>query len=350
VVDATSPGSEHWLISIANLTGISAPYTGWDVMDDSAWMGSMDCTGTEPTWSCEYYAPEFPDNLRSADEGLLLFPWQPGTSAIYGVAGVHETECGGCLLSGSSAVDFFGADSYGPNSMPATAYAPASGIIVATCPGTVNMGIKVHGDSRDYVIFHLTPNPELTVGTSVQRGAEIGPLAYGNFQEANGCGHATQASDQYHIHFTFIPDAGYLQIGGCVLDIATEAFVCGTETIHPLGTLNNGGSTPPPCEGSECGPNGLGGEHIWNGLISAMFSFINTSADNVLTAHTSWGLYEEVDRIWNVLLGFAWLIAASGLIWIVPSLICYGIILTIEVVRWAYIIWRYIINIVPFAG
>jgi hypothetical protein len=345
-VDATAPGDGHWLISVANLAGISAPYTDWDVMDDSAWMGSMDCTGTEPTWTCEYYDPEIPDALKSADEGLFLFPWQPGTSAIYGVAGVHETECGGCLLTGSSAVDFFGADSYGPNSMPPTAYAPASGIIVATCPGSVNMGIKVHGDSQDYVIFHLTPNPELTVGTTVQQGNEIGPLAYGNFQESNGCGHATQGANQYHIHFTFIPDAGYLQIGGCVLDIATQAFVCGTETIHPLGTLHNGGDTPPPCEGSDCQPLGLGGEHIWNGLITAYMNFTDALVKKFFPGHTAFGFADAFDRFLTVYTDFAWLIAASQIITLFPAIMCGGIVVTIEIVRWVFRIWKLIEGII----
>jgi hypothetical protein len=345
-LDATNPGDGHWLISIANLADVEPPYTDWDIMADGVWMGSVDCTGTEPVWSCDYYVPpESP--LRGADEGILQFPWRPGSSAKYGGSGVHETDCGYCLLHGSSAVDFFGADSYGSGFMPAEAYAAASGTIVSVCPGTYNMGIKIQGTLGDLVYFHLLPNPELVVGAYYQQGQVIGPLARGNFNEANGCGHATQASDQYHIHFTFLPSDGYFVIGGCTLNIASQNFICGTETIYPLGTLANGGTTPPVCEGDNCLPVELGGEHLWNGILTAFFYWIDVTAGRILPEHINWGLYEEADRIYTVFLEFSWLIAASGLVWIIPSIICYGIMITLELVRWGFVLYRYIIRLLP---
>jgi hypothetical protein len=121
--------------------------------------------------------------------------------------------------------------------------------------------------------------------------------------------------------------------------------------------INNGGSSPYPTV-TPGGPTvtpgvgeiTVGGEHIWNGLITALVTWSNSTISNLLPEHTSWGMYEWVDNFSSVVYDFAWVVAASGLVWLVPSLICYSIIMTLELIRVGYVILRLIYGLFPLAA
>jgi len=354
-VDAISGG---WNVSLAHLLGVDPPYTDWYVFTDADWLGSMDCTGSEGAWTCLYYEPAALPAIEY-EGGGLVFPWRQGTYAIFGELGIHTDDCpGGCVLPDHYAVDFEGRDSNGPDGMPPVAYAAAAGTVTWHCDGAHNGGLLVEGDAGSFVYFHLQPNQANMVnGNSLGRGEEIGLLAYGNFNDSP-CGVSTiNPTDGYHLHFEFIPSGGYLQIGGCALNMSTAQWLCGTSTIGIGGHLiNTGGSAPVPTVtpgGPTVTPNpgGIpgteGGEHIWNGLLSGLVSWINATVETLLPAHTSWGLYEWVDGFSTTLQNFSWIVAASGIVWIVPSLICYGIIMTLEALRLIYAVVRLIYGLIP---
>lgn len=361
-LDAKTGGG--WYISLAHLHDVDAPYDDWNAEGDADWLGSVLCTGADPSYTCEY--PDFSDDFLSSSTSGLLFPWQGGTWALYGISGVHEDNCEpGCVLPNHKAVDFVGADNWGPDSMPPYVYAVAGGTVNWKCEGEHNAGIRVQSkEDLAFVYFHLLPGQaKLAVGTVLSRGENIGMLAHGPFDDTGvGCGYASQGENQYHLHFEFVPDGDYFEIGGCVLDIPTGQFLCGTQTIHPNEhILNNGGSSPLPTV-TPGGPTVTpgpgdggteGGEHIWNGLISTITTWINSVVSTVMPVHEDWGLVDYVDNIGDFLQDFAWLLAASDLFWILPTMLVLGLIGTLEAVRVVYALIRLtggIIDAIPLLG
>jgi hypothetical protein len=358
LLGADGDGSGGWYISLAALTGVSPPYTGWDILTDSVWMSSLHCTGSEPAWTCDYYLPAYAMNAQDATG--LVFPWQPGTWARYGNQGIHHDN--GTMLPGDSAVDFFGDDGW-DGSMPPAVYAAAAGTVISHCDGVHNGGIVVDGASGRFMYFHLLPGQsKMAVGTSLQQGERIGELAHGSFNDSP-CGSASQGAAQYHIHFAFLPEGGYFQIGGCSLDLGSGSWLCGSDTVFPGGDLANGGEPgpgPTPGPGTPTitpgGPTltpvpggGEGGQHIWNGPLTALVGFFSSIPPKIFPTHTPIGLYDWFDRFYASITDFAWLFAASGLIWIVPGITVWGIIVLLETVRWIYAAWRLLAGL-PFIG
>jgi hypothetical protein len=296
VTDAQSDDGD-WIISVANLVNVDAPYNYWNFMENAAWAGSLSCAGTDPDWTCSYYDP----GPIGGESSGLVFPWQPGTRAVYGTLGIHA---GSRSLPGSSAVDFVGGDTYGSSVMPAYAYGVANGIVTSVCRDDNNVGILVDsGSVGKFYYLHLNPyDSNLQNGLQILAGRPISSLVRGNFgfglqpdcyqPDPGGanynpsgtrncdCGWAQQMASSYHLHFAFIPSNGYFQIGGCNLNMSTQLWVCGMQSIGVNGWLSTGGSsgqTTGTDPGSVASPV-LGGEHIWDGILVAIGDLIQ---DNV---------------------------------------------------------------------
>ena len=362
IINAQADGSGGWFISLVNIVGIDSPYTGWSALANGQWSDSMDCVGTEPTWTCSFYNP----TPAIGGSGGLVFPWESGTYAIYGQEGIHhDVNCpGGCALPGDDAVDFVSGDSLGSSAMPPYAFAAEGGTVTWSCQGAHNGGLIISGASGKLMYFHLAPGQSaFTIGSTFQQGEEIGRLAYGTFDDSP-CGWASQGATDYHLHFAWSPSGTTFSMGGCILDLNTQNWVCGTDTIHILGHLiNDGGSSPAPTPtGPTVTPGGptvtpgpgpgpgpvVGGEHIWNGLISAVINFINGNAAAILPHHTSSPLLANaVNNAWKTIMDFGWMIQSLQMIYIIPALIVWGIMLTVEIVRWIYVAYRTIVRLLP---
>jgi hypothetical protein len=359
LLGADSDGAGGWYVSLSALTGISPPYTGWDLLVDGQWMGSLHCTGTDPAWTCDYYQPG--PSIEAQNATGLIFPFSSGSWARYGEQGIHHDN--GQMLPNDSAVDFKGDDAWN-GSMPPYVYAAAAGTVISHCNGAHNGGIVVSGASGKFMYFHLLPGQaKMAVGTSIAQGEQIGSLAYGNWNDSP-CGISTiNSATGYHLHFAFLPSGGYFQIGDCSLDLASQNWLCGTSTIYPGGQLNNGGhigpgptpgpGTPTAIPGATPTPGGNGsegGEHIWNGLITGFVTGLSNMVQRIFPAHASLGLSTWVDNTYTTISDFTFIFAASGLVWIVPSLICYGIIMTLEALRMVYALLRLIYGLFPMAA
>jgi hypothetical protein len=71
---------------------------------------------------------------------------------------------------------------------------------------------------------------------------------------------------------------GYLEIGGCVLNLSTEHFVCNGTTYQELALIPNGGGVSNPGNPGSPGTPGtvsVGGSHIWDGIVNAIVT-LNT--------------------------------------------------------------------------
>lgn len=262
-----------WIISLVNVVGVEPPYSGWSLDEHAAWVGSVLCTGDDPDYICEYYNPMpgmggYPDYSSM----YLPFPWKPGTRAQYGMLGVHG---GTNSIANSRAVDFFGSDLW-ENSMPPEVYAVEAGTVTYVCRGLVNLGVKVSG-AHDFYYLHLTPNTQLQNGDTVLRGQRLGLLVYGSFNDYP-CGYADQQLNKYHVHFAFYAPSGYLTMGGCTLNVSTGIWVCGTDAYGPLSFLTTNRTGPTPDD--EVLP-GLGGDHIWDGIVAAVVNTFKFAADSL---------------------------------------------------------------------
>lgn len=249
-----------WNVSIVNLVDVAPPYDEWDAETNVVWAWFVECTGTEPTWTCVYY--ELP--VLGGDTEFR-FPWRTGYKMQYGVLGVHS---GAAMIPGSSAVDFVSGDSMGADAAPATVIAAADGVITSVCSDGTSMAIRVDGGAVPIAYFHLESGQSFSEGQTITKGQVIGVLKRGTFSGTN-CGWASQQPDQFHLHFVFTATTpGYLEIGGCVLNMSSENFVCDGDTYPVLAWLPNGGNsgtgdTPDP--GTV--PSAVGGVHIWDGIV-----------------------------------------------------------------------------------
>jgi hypothetical protein len=295
VVNTQAGEAGHWLISIVNLTGVTAPDYIWDLEENAAWVDTLDCVEAETNlWTCGLYAPDYANIINqgaaaTGGETSIVFPWKPGTLGQYGIAGIHE-HLSYSYLPNSYAVDFIGNDSV-TNTMPPEVYGAANGVVTFICQGIYNRGIIAKGSAGSFMYFHLVPyDSNIIIGKAVYAGQPISALARGTFDDSHanndhGCGHARQGSNQYHVHFSFYPTAGYFQIGGCTLNMSTAQFLCGAAKYKTMDWIpNNGGSsvayvptagpgTPEPSPGDDSGPGTtpvLGGEHIWDGIVNGV--------------------------------------------------------------------------------
>lgn len=339
VTDATSTDGD-WMISLVNLVDVDPPYEEWNYEINAYWADSVVCSGVDPDWTCVYFIPE-----ESGGSGYLRFPWQAGSKARYGSAGVHS---GISYMPGSSGVDFFGGDNQ--NLMPPFVYASEDGTITFVCKDANNIGIKVEGSQTLYYL-HFDISNNFYVGEVVKAGERLGNLKYGTFT-SQGCGYATQASTNYHIHFAFLPTGGYFQIGGCSLNISTQKWVCGTSEVNLNGLLSNGGDNPVgnqpgnPSSGTYTGV-ALGGEHIWDGVVSGLIGFVQSFAASILPDHTDMGMVTAISNAGLEFLAVFAFISNSNLLYMTPFFTILGIILTIEIVRWLFVTWRWILRIIP---
>lgn len=337
-----------WNISITNLVDVDPPYEEWTMEDNSRWAWSVDCTGEEPTWSCDYFDPPPAGGSTS-----LRFPWQTGTTARYGIFGVHA---GANMISGSLAVDLVGGDSMGSNVMPPVVYAASSGYISSICSDGTSMAIRMDGGPVPLAYFHLDLGQSFTVGQAFSQGAPIGSLRYGSFNLAV-CGWANQEADQYHLHFVFMPTSpGYLEIGGCVLDLDTKAFVCDGSTYHVLNWLPNGGGSSPigtPVPGATPDPRDpyapvQGGAHIWDGIVNAIVSLSADRVSQYLPAQDPMVTYtmEKVGLVTQFSVGTSMLIYSYGLTGSVVPII----ILVVIGMELTFLVMEVVIVIVKFVG
>jgi hypothetical protein len=314
----------EWNISIDNLINVSDPYNDWNILENVAWAWSVVCSGSEPTWTCAYYV--LPAQGGGEQSTGLRFPWKTGYSALYGVSGVHRDTSPATLLPGDYAVDFVGQDSVS-YSMPPLAVAAANGTITNVCTDKTSIAIRVDGGPVILAYFHLALGQSFSEGERITQGQVIGSLAYGTF--SGGCGTTHQQSDQYHLHFAFLPtSSGYLEIGGCVLDLSSQNFVCNSNTYASLSYIPNGGSisnpsTPTPGAGTPTAIPGLpnppatggGGPHIWDGIVSAIVSFnVNTISQYLPTQNPLVQYMEKkVSLVIQFSIGFFFEIYAFGL-------------------------------------
>ena len=239
-----------YFISMAGFDQLNAS-GNWSLEDGQAWFGLVLVTRSpNGTWSGavegtpEYAAllklvpqtalsPSARLNLdpafrQSAAPQVLRFPWQSGTSMMYGVKSVHE---GGFAILGTyKAVDLLSDGDISAGHAPNKLLAATSGSIDYVCDDGTSLAIRID----DLLYVHLLRNPNLTVGYTFSKGDVIGQLRTGSFNSV--CGYADQAPNWFHIHWAF-PTGDTFQAGGWTLNLSDQLWHRGAETRGVYGWL-----------------------------------------------------------------------------------------------------------------
>lgn len=277
----------------------------------------------------------------------VRFPWQFGKSMIYGTRGIHDAGGGGAYAVGFSAVDFLGGQDLGTGIASNRVLSVATGEVDYVCEDGTTVTIRTASAGDYYIYAHLMDNSSLIEGYTFYQGDTIGYLKYGSFDDT--CGWAEQTADHYHLHFGFKPANDAFKIGGCILDMNTEKWTCGTEVVSPGGTLKNLGSTLTTGDDASAFSNQLsfwdyllmGGEQLLHGLL------LDHLPDHQSNSYL-YALYNAVNisvRIARVMvyqnISLSWLMAVFAF-----GITIKGVFLIAEVVAFALKAWKSLIPII----
>ncbi|MBK9711483.1 MAG: hypothetical protein IPO81_09180 [Kouleothrix sp.] len=254
--------------SVVGLGGIDKNKR-WNLLDNSTWFsliilsrnGSGQWVGAiEGTQAFSRLLANLPENQLNANAKQLLdpiqrrlvqaatagyrFPWQSGTSMLYGPEGVHDNGFAG-VVSGWKAVDMLSDGNTSAGHAPNRLLAAASGTISYVCraAGQDSVAIRI----GDLMYTHLLDNSNLYVGRSFTQGDELGQLKTGSFNQT--CGYANQLANWFHVHWGF-PNTGSFQAEDWTLSLSDGLWHRGTETRGINSWLQAAGSTPPSCNPS----------------------------------------------------------------------------------------------------
>ncbi|HEY3289268.1 MAG TPA: PA14 domain-containing protein, partial [Anaerolineae bacterium] len=238
-----------YFISMAGFD--AAASHGWSLEDGQAWLGLVlvlrNSNGTytgavEGTPAFSTLLAKVPASVLSPSARFSLdptlrhnllpeiyrFPWQPGTSMMYGMKGVHEG--GFAILGAFKAVDFLSDGDISAGHAPNSLQAAAPGSINYVCDDGTSVAVRI----GDLLYVHLMSNPRLKVGASFAAGEELGQMRLGWFNSI--CGYADQAPNWFHVHWAF-PTGDTFQAGGWTLNLADGVWRRGTETRATLDWL-----------------------------------------------------------------------------------------------------------------
>lgn len=358
-ISNVSPSGTDYIVSIVGLFGVAPPDYLWNIGEGGnlSWMGLIfaedDGLGG---FDCAYYEPTLPDGFGgngSYGPGGgpgIFFPWKAGTKAFYGARGVHELDM---PFAGWVSVDWVGGSTYGASSMPPLVYASADGVIEHVCrdPHSTSVRVVNPDTGDDFVYAHLEYRDTFVEGTFIQRGVSFASLVYGSFcnqvprPASCKCGWADQQDTSYHLHWSFIPDDGYFQAEGWVLNVSSQVWKQSDQEVRVGQYMMGGGSSVTDYTGGTqdnpgnvvivYDPNDpsslhLQGGHIWDNIINAFYGGVGGAAEFLPDKYPN-PLWDKLRALGEMMLIFInWWFNWGWLSWTIPSIIL-GIIILFEI-------------------
>jgi hypothetical protein len=366
---------------LVSIVGLNTPdAANWNFQDNTVWTGLIAMTRIDGVLTGviqgdSNFVPTLQDMPIDPDTQTLLsgggttetqevfeiqqvndvpyFPFAAGTSAVYGIRGVHSH-------GNLSAVDFLGY--YAEGMMPNAVYAAYPGVVTSICRDDTQMGLRI----GPFYYLHLVNNPNIVEGQYFSLHEYIGQLVTGSFDDT--CGYAEQQASHYHLHFAFAPSqGGVLFMENWMLSVNTEEWTYINGTSRSPGQLigpadwNGVIPEPPPQDPPEPGEPPPGGDppitppspgannngtNFWSFLVGG-FRNIVTRIAGFLPQHQSIDLAVTVS-------GYAALpiqiIYMTGVMNYTLAFIIVGIIIILETVRFIYSIWMWIKRAIPIIG
>ncbi|MBL7201337.1 MAG: hypothetical protein ISS56_14450, partial [Anaerolineae bacterium] len=215
-------------VSVVGLEGLD-PSMEWNLLDHASWYGLILLRGevgglwagaVEGTAAFSRLLAGVPDAVLAGEARQALdplqgpvapassyrFPWEPGTSMVYGSLGVHDAGFPS-VVGLWKAVDFVSDGNTSVGHAPNRLLAAASGTLSYICRDGTSVAVRV----GDLLYVHLLDHSGLTIGRTYGPGEEIGPLRPGSFSDR--CGWASQGGGWFHVHWGF-PNTPTFSAGG----------------------------------------------------------------------------------------------------------------------------------------
>lgn len=276
--------------------------------------------------------PDVPQSYYSTAETTNIFPWFPGTEMAYGSRGVHPAAIG---YPGWVAVDFWSNGSSGM--APNMVYAVASGTLQVLCHDDHQYFVRI----GDFMYDHIT-SLNFQDGDRVNQRDAIGPMLVGDVNDT--CGWASNGGG-YHVHVGFPSYYNTIQFENCLLSIITQNWDCQGTNVSVGGhlTANWSGSPIIPPNGGGPGANGL-----WGLLLNGIQSLVNFILP-IFPSHTSLNLATTVTDYADAYLELIYMIFLTTFNMTLPVLMVISII-SLEMVRAAYSLYKKIKTAIPVAG
>jgi hypothetical protein len=244
-----------------------------------------------------------------------MFPFASGTAAQYGPRGVHAAGYG---TSGMQAVDLVGGDAMGSSAMPPKTFAADAGTIDYVCYDGTSIAVRTYNSTTgDYFIYaHMLSNASLVEGHAFTRGAFMGSLKYGTFDDT--CGWASQGDNQYHLHWGVAPKGGGFQVGSCILTVSTQKWQCGSNVVTVGGWLTGGGGYTSGQAGGEASGRSGAGETVtdptfFDYVLTGVLTIVDRGILKLLPSHSAFEYTYVLFNVVTVVLKIIWVLVASNI-------------------------------------
>ncbi len=323
------------VISIVNLIDVSAPYSDWNAETNGAWVGSVTVDTSSVPYAYYFVPPE--STIGGGSMPVVRWPYESGYGAYYGIKGVHTA-------FGVPSIDLIPDGGH-------YAFAVADGTVSWVCESGYDQVIKLDTAQGSFIYVHLYPGTT-TQGTHFNDGEFIGYLVEEAYTST--ADYCRTYSTGAHIHLG-LPNVGFVQFEGCILDISTQYFTCSDgEVIGTLGQLPVAGGYTMPIPtlgaGTEMPDTYIaevgGGEHIWNGIINGGAVFISTRTAD-LPEHEDSGIKQALQNGVQEVSDIYFIVTALGLLYIIPALLLFIAQLQMEIIRGVMVAYRWIVSLEP---
>lgn len=304
--------------SVAGFPGnqdINAPWT----LDQATWLGSVTQASGASVGAVQgdSFGAQALQAFGTGGGGFIL-PFYHGTSAQYGVLGVHDC---GFSMNGWKAVDLF----------PTTQqiYAAYDGEVSYVCRDGTQISYRV----GDLMYVHMQDNG-VQIGEQISQGQLLGSPVTGTFTAT--CGNASQTAGIGHVHFCFLPYDNAWSADGYTLSALSNNWTKGGTTYAPLSWLNatweSGDVIIDPPSSSAMGGN------FWDSIVAVLSPSITDSVAS-LPDHQMVELSDRSTTILIPVLQLLWpFLSLFQLTWWAWAL---GIIAILETLRisFAVVMW-----------
>jgi hypothetical protein len=337
-------------VSLAGISPTTPPPYQWQLENNQGesnvvWTGTLTRVGGRlelfTVDQLMAHVPKVANILPGPGGGAdITFPWSVGSKMMYGTRGVH----GGGFGFGIG-LDFVGGNDLGSGVAGDVVYASSSGTITAVCRDSTSVGIKVEGGGNKIAYFHLADDASLAEGTTYSRGAPIGKLVHGSFN--NTCGWADQQPTHYHVHWVVEAAGGRWQTEGYVLNTSTQVWTRGGENIKTGQYITGGGGT-----GGFDDPTGSGDPLVIvpgqtsSGGGASMWDYVVIGINTIYGTFKTWYSPTRItnndnEQLWIITANMARTMIKDANIYLVndainvlPLAMCYGVMLWLEAIKW----------------
>jgi len=337
ITDDYQVGTLH-VVSVAGLTSAADP-ANW-TMADAVWMGGVAVDTSNSTGAVDG-SVEYSNMTAQIFTGMggssqvPVFPFRPGTRALFGTRGVHAAGYG---LTSWVAIDWLSGPDFGGKAAPNEVYASEDAQITYVCRDGGQIAVR----AGNYLYAHLVDNAALDIGAQLRRGVKFASMITGDSNTV--CGWTQQNGAHYHVHWAFpIPN------GATSMRFEDWTFVVADGKFHQGNTVvgTNDWMTASGTAGDGYQPPTLDDGSFWSSIVggavdTATWALPTFPTGQVEIASNYLETAAAAIRVFYVLTTTH--LRMNVTMWV------FAVIVLLEPVRLIYALWMLIKRVIPFFG